>query len=121
MMPDSIRQDAGWWQTVCSSIPHAIDDPSSGVPPSSDVPVLALNGEEDPHDPPTNMAGAAAVWPNSLALTVPGQGHDIDPNSAACIIPLIRAFIEQGTTTGLDTTCLSQLPPPTFDVTLPGT
>ena len=61
----------------------------------------------------------AAVWPNSLALTVPGQGHDIDPTSARCVIPLIQSFIDQGAVTGLDTTCLAQLPPPAFDLTLP--
>ena len=83
------------------------------------MPVLALNGEEDPQDPPANMADAAAIWPNSLALTVPGQGHDIDPVSAQCVIPLIQSFIDQGAVTGLDTACLAQLPPPEFDLTLP--
>ena len=53
-------------------------------------------------------------------LTVPGQGHDIDPASAQCEIPLIQSFIDQGAVTGLDTTCLAQLPPPAFDLTLPG-
>ena len=51
---------------------------------------------------------------------MPGQGHDIDPVSAACEIPLIKSFIEEGDVTGLDTTCLSQLPLPSFDLTLPG-
>jgi hypothetical protein len=51
---------------------------------------------------------------------VPGQGHEIDPVSAGCEIPLIKSFIEQGDMTGLDTTCLSQLPPPSFDLTLAG-
>jgi hypothetical protein len=85
----------------------------------SDVPVLAVNGEIDPQDPPTNMADAAAVWPNSLTLTVPGQGHDIDPVSAGCVIPLIQSFIDQGDAADLDVTCLTQLPPPAFDLTLP--
>jgi hypothetical protein len=83
------------------------------------VPVLALNGEEDPQDPPANMAGAATVWPNSLALTVPGQGHDIDPVSAQCVIPLIQSFIGAGAVATLDTSCLEQLPPPEFDLALP--
>jgi pimeloyl-ACP methyl ester carboxylesterase len=113
------RNDAEWWQSVCTSIPEAGDTASAAAPPPSDVPVLALNGEEDPQDPPANMAGATAVWPNSLALTVPGQGHDIDPASAGCEIPLIQSFIDQGAVTGLDTTCLAQLPPPECDLTLP--
>ncbi len=113
------RNDAEWWQTVCTLIPEAGDTAVIAAPPTSDVPVLALNGEEDPQDPPANMAGAAVVWPNSLALTVPGQGHDIDPVSAGCEIPLIQSFIDQATVTGLDTTCLAQLAPTEFDLTLP--
>jgi pimeloyl-ACP methyl ester carboxylesterase len=113
------RKDAEWWQSVCALIPDANDDAAIVAPPNSEVPVLALNGEADPQDPPANMAGASAVWPNSLALEVPGQGHDIDPTSAACIIPLIQAFVDEGDVTDLDTTCLSQLPPPAFDLTLP--
>ena len=88
------RNDAEWWQSVCTSIPEA--GGTAATPPRSDVPVLALNGEEDPQDPPANMADAASVWPNSLALTVPGQGHDIDPTSAQCVIPLIQSFIDSG-------------------------
>jgi len=112
------KSGAEWWQAVCTLIPKATD-PITTLK-KSDVPVLALNGEEDPQDPPSNMAGAREIWPNSLALTVPGQGHDIDPASAACEIPLIKSFIEQGDASGLDTTCLSQLPPPSFDLALPG-
>jgi pimeloyl-ACP methyl ester carboxylesterase len=115
---DLRRDEAGWWQAVCAHIPGADDTEATASPPRSDVPVLALNGEQDPQDPPANMAGAAAVWPNSLTLTVPGQGHDIDPASAGCIIPLVQSFIDRGTVTGLDTSCLAQLPPPAFDLTL---
>jgi len=114
------RASAEWWQEVCTLMPKAGDRAAQPELTKSDVPVLAVNGEEDPQDPPANMAGAHAIWPNSLELTVPGQGHDIDPTSAACEIPLIKSFIEQGTVTDLDTTCLSQLPPPNFDLTLPG-
>jgi pimeloyl-ACP methyl ester carboxylesterase len=111
---------AEWWQEVCTLIPKAADAAATPELTKSDVPVLAFNGEEDPQDPPGNMAGAREIWPNSLLLTVPGQGHDIDPVSAGCEIPLIKSFIEQGNVTGLDTTCLSQLPPPSFDLTLAG-
>jgi pimeloyl-ACP methyl ester carboxylesterase len=112
-------RNAQWWKAVCAVIPEAGDAASIAAPPPSDVPVLALNGEEDPQDPPANMAAAAAVWPNSLALTVPGQGHDIDPVSAGCEIPLIKSFIDRGSVTGLDTACVAQLAPIEFDLTLP--
>ena len=116
------RTEAEWWQSVCASIPEAGDTAAAAEasePPASGVPVLAVNGEVDPQDPPANMAGAGAVWPNSLVLTVPGQGHDIDPTSAGCEIPLIQSFIDQGAVTGLDTACLAQLAPTAFDLRLP--
>ena len=109
---------AQWWQEICTFIPKAGEAAATGELTRSDLPVLALNGEEDPQDPPGNMAGAREIWPNSLLLTVPGQGHDIDPTSAGCEIPLIKSFIEQGDVAGLDATCLSQLPLPSFDLTL---
>jgi hypothetical protein len=37
------------------------------------------------------MTGAAALWPNSLALTLPGQGHDIDPRSAASVHGVLQS------------------------------
>jgi pimeloyl-ACP methyl ester carboxylesterase len=79
---ERVRNDAEWWQSVCSLIPEAGGTAAAAAPPTSDVHVLTLNGEADPQDPPANMAGAAAVWPNSLTLIVPAQGHDIDPVSA---------------------------------------
>jgi pimeloyl-ACP methyl ester carboxylesterase len=111
---------AQWWQEVCKFIPKADEAAATAESTKSDVSVVAFNGEEDPQDPPGNMAGAQETWPNILALTVPGQGHDIDPVSAGCEIPLIKSFIEQGDVAGLDATCLSQLPLPSFDLTLGG-
>ncbi len=114
------KSGAEWWRDVCTLIPKASDPTATAKATKSDLPVLAFNGEEDPQDPPGNMAGAQEIWPNSLELTVPGQGHDVDPTSAACEVPLIKSFIDQGSVTSLDTTCLSQLPLPEFDLTLVG-
>lgn len=110
---------AQWWQYVCTLFPKASPAALSDALKKSSVPVLAFNGEQDPQDPPANMADAATVWRNSLLLTVPGQGHDLDPRSAACEIPIMKSFIDRGGVDGVDTSCLKTLPPPTFDLTLP--
>ena len=93
--------------------------PGSGLLTTSPVPVLAFNGEEDPQDPPSNMAGARAFWPDSLELAVPDQGHDTNPDlSGACVISLIESFLEQGSTAHLDTSCLAKVPAPPFALSL---
>lgn len=50
---------AQWWQQVCALIPKS-PAAAVGKPPSSSVPVLALNGSAEPIEPTTNMAGATS-------------------------------------------------------------
>ncbi|HTW06171.1 MAG TPA: alpha/beta fold hydrolase, partial [Acidimicrobiales bacterium] len=45
---------AEWWQYVCSLFPHSTQAAQYGTPTTSKVPVLALNGDADPQDPPAN-------------------------------------------------------------------
>ena len=112
-------ENALWWQYICKLIPKAGRATGSEQLTRSSVPVLAFNGEEDPQDPPSNMAGARAFWPNSLELAVPDQGHDTNPDlSGACVISLIESFLEKGSTAHLDTTCLSKVPAPSFALSL---
>ncbi len=115
------REDAQWWRYVCALIPKA--GPAAGTErlTRSMTPVLALNGEEDPQDPPANMAGAKAFWPNSLELGVRDQGHQIDTQlSGSCVISVVDAFIEHGSVSHLGTSCLAQVPSPVFPLTLQG-
>lgn len=109
---------AQWWQYVCGLIPGVQPVADEGLPVNSKVAVLALNGTLDPQDPPPNMSAGREVWPNSLFLQVPGQGHDIDNQTGACTAPIIGAFIARGAPTGLDTGCLQGLSERTFPSTL---
>lgn len=107
--------DARWRQYVCSLLPKS--KAAVGIEPlkRSPVPVLAFNGIEDPQDPPANMAGAKALWPNSLVLAVPNQGHNIDFSSwVQCAMQLTERFLETARTAQLAASCLSRLPSPTF-------
>ena len=85
--------------------------------PGSQIPVLILNGEVDPIDPPENMAGAAALWPNSLSLVAPYQGHSFsDINAINCWFSILNEFIQSGSVDGLDTSCMQTIQPPAFFV-----
>jgi len=112
-------QDAEWWQYVCPLIPKSTAAVGHEQLTVSTVPVLAFNGDADPSDQPRNMAGAQKFWPNSLALALPGQGHEPTTGAwAVCAGPLMQAFIEQASVTHLDTSCLPTSPTPPFDLTL---
>jgi pimeloyl-ACP methyl ester carboxylesterase len=86
-------------------------DPQSG----SQVPVLTVNGEYDPIDPPENMAGAEELWPNSLSLVLPYQGHSTsDYNAIMCMWSIQDQFIQSGSVEGLDASCLKNIQTPTY-------
>jgi hypothetical protein len=85
--------------------------------PSSQVPVLILNGEVEPIDPPDNMAGATELWPNSLSLIAPYQGHSIsDMNAISCWFLILNEFIQSGSVDGLNKSCMQNIQPPSFVV-----
>ena len=62
-----------------------------GRPALTSVPVLLLNGAADPQDPPSNVADASVDMPNSLVVSVPGQGHTV--GHLWCLPTLVADFI----------------------------
>lgn len=98
---------------VCNTMPQASPDPGDAAPVRSSVPVLLLNGTEDPQDPPANVADAPLELPNSLALAVPGFGHTV--GHLECFPDMLAAFFEAGSVAGLDTSCVASLTPPPFE------
>ncbi len=80
----------------------------------SDVPVLVLNAEEDPQNPPENVAKTAEVYPNSKVLFEPYRGHYTV--SWGCLAQVYQEFIELGNVKNLKADCLSKVRPYAFDV-----
>jgi pimeloyl-ACP methyl ester carboxylesterase len=99
-------------EQVCAVLPHP--QPAALYKPvtSSPVPALIISNQADPQNPPENVAGAKARYPNSLVVVAPGQGHGY--TGFDCRDRFISAFIERGTTEGLDTSCLQKEPLPPF-------
>jgi pimeloyl-ACP methyl ester carboxylesterase len=101
---------------ICKYLPKGVTSPANIQQPHASTPVLLFNGQFDPLDPPENVTGSQELWPNSLALTLPWQGHALsDYSTLNCMGSIIQAFVEEGSTAGLDTTCLQNLQPPPFD------
>ncbi len=99
----------------CQYTPPGLTPEGQNPQPGSQVPVLIVNGEVDPIDPPANMAGAEALWPNSAALVLPYQGHSISDRTAiTCLWSIEDEFIQSGSAQGLHTDCLKSIQPPAF-------
>jgi pimeloyl-ACP methyl ester carboxylesterase len=104
--------DARSMDLACSLMPEASLSPGDGSPVRSDVPVLLLNGAEDPQDPPSNVADAGTELPNSLSITVPAFGHTV--GHIGCLPSVVSAFFDTGSVAGLDRSCILEMTPAPF-------
>jgi fermentation-respiration switch protein FrsA (DUF1100 family) len=97
---------------ACGFAPKAALLPGDAAPVRSDLPVLLINGAEDPQDPPSNVADAPTELPNSLELSPAGLGHVV--GYMGCLPDVVGAFLEAGSVEGLDTSCVAEMTPPPF-------
>ena len=103
---------------ICEIWPRGPVDADFAKPLDSAVPALLLSGEFDPATPAAYGAAAANGFRNGLHLVVPGQGHG--QTHLPCVQKLIRRFIEQGTSQGLDTACIDTIRPAPFFLSFSG-
>jgi pimeloyl-ACP methyl ester carboxylesterase len=83
-------------------------------PVKTDVPVLAISGEEDPVLPPHRAQSALQWLPNATHVVVPGAAHG--PSFPGCTTTLAKEFLEAGAARDLNTTCVLQHARPPFTV-----
>ena len=98
---------------ICTIVPKPEPEALYGPTQVSTAPVLLLSGEEDPQNPPENVAGIRDVYPNSLTLFEPYRSHYTV--QWVCIQEIISEFIELGTTDGVQAKCLSAVEPFPFN------
>jgi pimeloyl-ACP methyl ester carboxylesterase len=108
---DAIRKIVGS-EEVCAAIPRPKEAALYGPLRDSPVPILFINGEADPQDPPENVAGARERYPNSLRVTAPGQSHNF--TGLRCHASILADLFASGSTNGLDTACLAEVELPAF-------
>jgi hypothetical protein len=113
-MKESQVAGAEYFQRICPIVPRPEPEALYGPAQISAVPALLLSGEEDPQDPPENVAGIEAVYPNSRALFEPYRGHYTV--NWSCIAAVVTEFIELGAVDGLQAPCLSKVHPYPFDI-----
>jgi pimeloyl-ACP methyl ester carboxylesterase len=92
--------------------------PKGRVPPDADrlrvvpMPTLLLAGGADPLDPAANLRGWRSLFPHGRLVVVPGAGHGTI--EYACVQRLVARFVERGSPTGLDASCVRHATPPPF-------
>lgn len=102
----------------CTFWPRGTVDPSFYEPVRSSIPTLILSGEIDPVTPPSWGEEIARTLPNSKHIVMPGAGHTA--GGTGCGRRLIKAFIDAGTHTNLDTSCVRKVTRPPYFVTPAG-
>ena len=90
---------------ACAEWPRASVPASFLDPIKSNLPVLIVSGELDPVTPPGLAEDAARTLPNSRRLVV----HNATHTSYECVERVIADFIDQGSTQGLDVSCIEQI------------
>jgi pimeloyl-ACP methyl ester carboxylesterase len=98
--------------TPCEFWPRAVMDPSYFAASASDVPALILSGELDPVTPPLWGEQVASQWKDSRHIVVPATGHITA--SAGCVMKLMTRFLNDGSASTLDVSCLDRLKRPPF-------
>jgi pimeloyl-ACP methyl ester carboxylesterase len=104
------RKACDMWNVT--AVDHSFLDPIR-----SDVPVLMVNGADDPATPPQFGAQELAYLPNGRQLLVPDAGHDF---STPCSDTIEQQFLATYSVRDLPTSCLRAVARPPFATSLKG-
>lgn len=105
-------------QTICALWPRGVVDADFHAPLASRAPTLLLSGSDDPVTPPAYATQAAKGFVDSKHIVLPGFGHG--QLGAPCIDRVMSAFLDTGTTRGLDVSCTKDVKPMPFFTSLAG-
>ncbi|HKV08106.1 MAG TPA: alpha/beta fold hydrolase [Thermoanaerobaculia bacterium] len=104
-------------KAACEGWPVRDLGPDLHAPVVSDVPALLISGERDPATPAANGERASRTLKRSRHVIVPDGSHNLTGmQGAECVPGLIAAFIDAGTADGLDTSCISRMRRPDFEL-----
>jgi pimeloyl-ACP methyl ester carboxylesterase len=100
---------------ACSVWPKTEVPADFREPVETDLPVLIVVGELDPVTPPRFARDAVRHMPNALLVVLPRGHHGFNGlTNQECVEDLLDRFIEQGTTEGLDPSCVTTMQRPPF-------
>ncbi len=98
-------------QQACAEWPRGDIPPDYFAPVDSNIPVLMLSGELDGATPAHLGAAATKSLSHSRQVLLPGTAHDY---ASGCVRAILAQFIANGSTSGLNTSCIGHLRRPPF-------
>jgi hypothetical protein len=104
---------ASFWD-ICDAWGVGSAPPVENQPVRSAIPALVLAGAYDPATPPDDGRAAAATLQNSFFFEFPASGHGVVLDGG-CPLSIVFAFLDNPRRKP-DTTCMTQLEGPAFDV-----
>ena len=94
----------------CKGWPRGQLPPGFGEEVKSDVPVLMVNGSNDPATPPSAAKAAIARLSNARLIVVPYGGHSSDGLiGEQCVKTIAARFLDTADQRSLDTTCVKDI------------
>ena len=105
--------------SACTVWPAADLPASYFEPVHSDAPTLLLSGELDPVTPPSWGEEVLAGLSNARHVIAPGAGHGVI--ARGCASEIIAEFVETGSHSEIDPSCLEQIRRPPFMLSAAGT
>ncbi len=103
---------------VCQTLKTAAPAPDIFEPINSTTPTLVLSGQFDPITPAFWGEWASQNMANSRHIIVEGGHHGV--SGLGCIPELMASFIDQGSHTALDASCVSTIKPTHFFINAAG-
>jgi pimeloyl-ACP methyl ester carboxylesterase len=94
----------------CKDWPRGQLPPGFGEEVQSDVPVLMINGNNDPATPPSAGRAAVSRLSNARLIVVPYGGHSSEGLiGEQCVKTIAARFLDTADQRSLDTTCLKDV------------
>jgi pimeloyl-ACP methyl ester carboxylesterase len=105
----------------CAVWPHRKLDKSVLEPIRADVPLLIMNGEDDPATARYHAERLLKGFPNGKLVVIPGAGHSADGlvGTQPCVDNLALQFIRGGDAKALDASCIAAIHRPPFPLRFP--
>lgn len=118
---EAVKTDFGAYRlqrqaAACRQWPQSLPDAQLMKQGRFQTPVLFIAGDRDPVSPPQWASDAVKMFPNGRLQILPNGAHVVDGLSGldTCFDPLVIAFFERGSATGLDLSCMAHMLPPPY-------